>query len=350
MDFIDQIKQFSKRIDSVKNDLLTEEATKTALIMPFFSMLGYDVFNPLEFTPEFTADVGIKKGEKVDYAIISNGEPVILIEAKWIGVQLEQHDSQLFRYFSTTSAKFAILTNGLNYKFYTDLDAPNKMDLKPFMEIDIQNITEGQVNELKKFSKANLDVNELLNAASELRYANDFSKVFAKELSEPSDDFVRFFLTDVYDGVKTQSVIDRFRPVLKKTLNNFITDMMNERIKTVFNKKVEEAEDAPEIEEDSTRIVTTHEEIEAFGIIRNILKDVVNPNKIFYRDTLSYFSILLNDNNRMWICRLRITENRICLGYPDENKKEIVVELDSLYHIEDYKEQLSSVVKRYLGE
>lgn len=82
MDFIDQIKQFSKRVESIKDNLLTEEATKTSVIMPFFSLLGYDVFNPSEFMPEFTSDVGIKKGEKVDYAILNDGEPVILIEAK----------------------------------------------------------------------------------------------------------------------------------------------------------------------------------------------------------------------------------------------------------------------------
>ena len=117
MDFVDQLKQFSKRVETMRETVQTEEATKTAIIMPFFAMLGYDVFNPLEFVPEFTADVGIKKGEKVDYAIIKDGEPVILIECKSISEKLEKHDSQLFRYFGTTSAKFAILTRGIMYRF-----------------------------------------------------------------------------------------------------------------------------------------------------------------------------------------------------------------------------------------
>ena len=356
MDFVDQIKQFSKRIDGIRGSLQTEEATKTALIMPFFSMLGYDVFNPLEFTPEFTADVGIKKGEKVDYAIMVNNDPVILIEAKWIGAPLEQHDSQLFRYFGTTSAKFGILTNGQFYRFYTDLDTPNKMDLKPFLEIDVCNIKEAQVQELKKFCKGNLDVNELLNAASELRYSSAFSKKFSNELTEPSDELVRFFLTDAYDGIKTQSTIDKFRPVLKKTLHDFIDDLMNQRIKTAFNKKPEEPEEplpAPTGDEktnatESSKIVTTHSEIEAFAIVRSILREVVAPMKVFYRDTQSYFGILLNDNNRQWICRLRLGENRNTISYPDENKKEITVELESLYEIEKYKKELIDVVKRYL--
>ena len=128
MDFIDEIKQYSKRVSNLKDSLSTEEATKTSLIMPFFALLGYDVFNPEEFVPEYTADVGIKKGEKVDYAILSNGEPVMLIECKAVKEELKKHDSQLFRYFGTSKAKFAILTNGIIYRFFTDLDEPNKMD------------------------------------------------------------------------------------------------------------------------------------------------------------------------------------------------------------------------------
>lgn len=149
MDFIDQLKQFSKRVESLKDSISTEEATKTSIIMPFFAMLGYDVFNPQEFVPEYTADVGIKKGEKVDYAIFKDGKPVILIECKSINENLEKHDSQLFRYFVTSEAKFAILTNGILYRFYTDLEEPNKMDETPFLEIDILNLKENQVPEIK---------------------------------------------------------------------------------------------------------------------------------------------------------------------------------------------------------
>ena len=154
MDFIDQVKQFSKRVEGLKDSIFTEEATKTSIIMPFFAMLGYDVFNPQEFVPEFTADVGIKKGEKVDYAILLDNKPSILIEAKSINEKLEKHDSQLFRYFGTTEAKFAILTNGIIYKFFTDLEQPNRMDEKPFLVINILDVKEMQVVELKKFSKS----------------------------------------------------------------------------------------------------------------------------------------------------------------------------------------------------
>ncbi|MFV0399210.1 MAG: type I restriction endonuclease [Oscillospiraceae bacterium] len=355
MDFIDQVKQFSKRALSMRESLQTEEATKTAIIMPFFSMLGYDVFNPEEFSPEFTADVGIKQGEKVDYAIMQNGEPIILIEAKWIGGPLEKHDSQLFRYFGTCTAKFGILTNGLIYKFYTDLDAPNKMDLKPFLVIDISDVKESQISELKKFQKSNFNLEEIINTASELRYTNDFRKKLMDELSNPSDDFVRFFLADTYDGVKTQNVIDKFRPILKKALNNYINELMSDKITTALKAEDEVARadadtsENPETAEDS-RIETTQSEIEAYAIVRGLLMDVVPPEDVFYRDTESYFSILYKDNNRKWICRFRIKDDKVLLSYPDENKKEIRHEMASLYDVEEHKDSLIQVVNRYISQ
>ena len=148
MDFEEKIKRFIERIEKLKNSINTEEATKTSLIMPFFQILGYDVFNPDEFTPEYVADVGIKKGEKVDYAIILNETVTILIEAKSINENLKKHDSQLFRYFGTTTAKFAILTNGCEYKFYTDLDELNKMDSTPFLNINLLELKDTDIIEL----------------------------------------------------------------------------------------------------------------------------------------------------------------------------------------------------------
>ena len=150
MDFKDTLKTFINRLEMLKDTVQTEEATKMSLIVPFFQLLGYDVFNPMEFCPEYTADVGIKKGEKVDYAILVKNEPVILIEAKSANRKLDKHSSQLFRYFVTTSARFAILTNGIVYKFYTDLEETNKMDREPFLEINLLNLKESQIAQLAK--------------------------------------------------------------------------------------------------------------------------------------------------------------------------------------------------------
>lgn len=357
MDFIDQVKQFAKRVESMKDSIQTEEATKTSIIMPFFSLLGYDVFNPAEFVPEFTADVGIKKGEKVDYAILSDGEPVILIECKWIGEPLEKHDSQLFRYFGTTKAKFAILTNGLIYRFYTDLEEPNKMDEVPFLEVNILNIKDGQVAELKKFHKSTFNVSDIFDTASELKYSHEFQKVFAAELQSPSDDLLRLFLTSVYPGVKTQAIMEKFRPILKKALNSYVNELMSDKIKSALEVNTEppsesqiaEPEEEPEDEHSTeSRIVTTSEELEAFVIVKMILKDSVPLTDIAYKDTINYFGVLYQGKTTKWICRFIFRGSHKYLILPDENKKEIKIELENIYQITEHADEVVEVLKRYL--
>lgn len=350
MDFIDELKQFSKRVESVKDSIQTEEATKTSIIMPFFAMLGYDVFNPNEFCPEYTADVGIKKGEKVDYAILKDGSPIILIEAKWIGENLQKHDSQLFRYFGTSKAKFAILTNGQIYKFFTDLEEPNKMDEKPFLTVDILDIKEPQVAELKKFCKSNFDVDTIFDIASELKYVNAFKNLFLEQLQSPSDDFTKLFLNDVYSGVKTQNVIDKFRPILKKSLNQCITETMNDKIKTVLDKSdsVEEPIEAPEEQKHEKNITTTDEELEGYFIVKNILKDTVSMDDIFYRDNESYMNVLYKNNRNKWICRFIFTDTQKYILIPDKDKKPIRYDIGNVYDIQNYKNQLIESLKQYL--
>ncbi len=361
MDFIDALRQFSKRVDGLKDNLATEEATKNALIMPFFSMLGYDVFNPDEFMPEFTADVGIKKGEKVDYAILNNGEPVILIECKWVKEPLAKHDSQLFRYFGTSKAKFAILTNGIIYRFYTDLEEPNKMDEKPFLEINILDIKETQVAELKKFHKSAFNIDEICNTASQLKYTNEFKNVFAKDLQSPSDDLVKHFLSAVYSGTKTQNIIEKFRPIVKTSLNQFITEMMNDKIKTALgtnaasedgNNNAPQAETADEPKEpekvDKPKIITTEEELEAYFIIKNLMKDVLPISDVTYKDNERYMAILIGGKTTKWICRLYFNSANKYITIPDANKKEQRFDIKSVYDIESYKEQLTAAVNMYL--
>lgn len=363
MDFIDQLKQFSKRVESMMENIQTEEATKTAIIMPFFSMLGYDVFNPQEFVPEFTADVGIKKGEKVDYAIIKDGEPTILIECKSITENLERHDSQLFRYFGTCSAKFAILTNGIYYRFYTDLEDANKMDKDPFLTINILDIRDNQVPELKKFCKSVFDVEAVFSTASELKYVHAFKEIFADQLKEPSDDFLRFFLQNCYSGAKTQTVLEKFRPILNKALNDSISEMMNDKIKVALggsggSVSVTESKPAGEVQavdeseqadkKRTPNIVTTEEELEAYFIIKNLLSDETDIRNITYKDTESYMNVLFKANTRKWICRLKLSESAKIIIIPDENKKEIKYTFQDIYDLPQYKDMLLDVLHRYV--
>ena len=213
MGFNEDLKQLSERIVSLKENITTEEATKMSMILPFFQLLGYDVFNPSEFCPEYTADIGVKKGEKVDYAILINGYPELLIECKWCGESLSKHGSQLFRYFGTSPAKFGILTNGLTYQFFTDLDETNKMDLTPFLEVHLDDLRDAQINELKKFSKEVFDKDNIFSTASELKYSSLIKNLLAEDLDNPSDEFVRYILSHIYEGQKNQKVVDKFKPI-----------------------------------------------------------------------------------------------------------------------------------------
>ena len=353
MEFNEKVKQFAERVSVLKDTIQTEEATKMSLIVPVFQMLGYDVFNPLEFCPEFTADIGIKKGEKVDYAILEDGKPNILIECKSCSEQLDKHSSQLFRYFGTTPAKFGILTNGIIYRFYTDLEEANKMDLVPFLEVDMLSLKDSSINELKKFCKENFDKDKIFSTAEELKYSSLIKNVLTKEFDSPSDDFVRFVLTNIYEGQKNQRIIEKFTPVVKRAFSSFINEIVNNKISSALSKEPEEPANTTEeskgiTEEPVSKIVTTEDEIESFYIIRGMLAEVVDVNDIVHRDTESYFGILYKDNNRKPICRLNLDRKNKQLFIPDANKKMERFYINSLNDLYKYRSNLIEVVKRYI--
>lgn len=343
MDFKESLKNFSIRIKTIKDSISTEEATKTSIILPSFSLIGYDIFNPNEFVPEFVADVGIKKGEKVDYAIIIDNEPVILIEAKSINKSLEKHDSQLFRYFVSTKAKFAILTNGIIYRLYTDLDETNKMDREPFYEFNLLNITDDDIKEIQKFAKSEFDKDKIFENAAILKYSNIFKNVFTENCNNPSDELVRLFLKDNYKGVKTQNVVDKFKPVLRKAINDCIDEIVKERISALVT---DTGYSTPE--KTTPKSEPMDKELDALVIVKSLLNDIVDMNEITYKKTESYFAILLKNNTRKWITRIIMGDSQITLIIPDENKSEIRIKLDSINDIEKYKNELTDVLKRYI--
>ena len=309
MGFTEDLKQFAERVIPLKENISTEEATKMSMIIPFFQLLGYDVFNPGEFCPEYTADVGVKKGEKVDYAILINGNPEILIECKWCGESLSKHGSQLFRYFGTSPAKFGILTNGLIYQFFTDLDEANKMDLAPFLEINLNDLKDAQINELKKFSKEVFDKDNIFSTASDLKYSSLIKGLLAKDLDDPSDEFVRYILSNVYDGQKNQKVIDKFKSIVKKSFTGFVNDIVNQKISSALTPEADEQpNDTPILDEQKSKIVTTEEEMEAFYIVRGILAGTIPIEDVVYRDTESHFVGLISTqrtSNCLFLMRIR---------------------------------------------
>ncbi len=355
MDFKDEIKQFGIRVEKLKAQISTEEATKNAFIMPFIKALGYDVFDPLEVVPEYVADIGIKKGEKVDYAILKDGHPTILVECKHWGENLDVHNSQLFRYFHTTKAKFGLLSNGIIYRFYTDLVEKNKMDEKPFLEFNVTDIKDNQIEELKKFHKSYFDIDNIVNTASELKYMNELKTFINAEFQNPSDTFVRHFAKQAYPGVLTAKLMEQFTALTKKSIQQYINDLITERLKSAL-KKENEVEQSSEQElvivptVSESKVETTEEELEGFMIVKTILRQKISSSRIAYRDAQSYFAILLDDNNRKTICRLYLNGAKKYFAYLDEQKKEIRSEIASLDDIFNFAEMLHQIVANYDSE
>ena len=200
---------------------------------PKLTPMGYNVFDPTEVVPEFTADVGTKQGEKVDYAIFKDDEVIMLIECKKYGSDLtDVHTSQLYRYFSVVHARIAVLTDGVVYRFYTDLEESNKMDTKPFLEFNMLDVQQQWVNELKRFTKSAFDLDATLTAASDLKYTKEIKQIMVEQLEAPSEDFVRFFLTYVYSGRQRQTVVQQFTDIVRRALNQFL----NEQLINAYNQ------------------------------------------------------------------------------------------------------------------
>lgn len=356
MDFTERLNVLSVKIKQQINAITTEEATKTAFVMPFIhNVLGYDVFDPSEVTPEFVCDVGTKKGEKIDYAIIKNNEVQILIECKKIGEPLNiNHASQLFRYFHVTNARISILTNGQIYRFYTDLDAPNKMDEKPFLEIDLLDIDENIIPELKKLTKASFDLESIINAAGELKYVSQIKKIIHIQLNNPEDDFVKFFASRVYDGILTQKVRESFLNLTKKAATQYINDQINERLKSAITgipaiSAEQPSEALPEdvdSQKDDSDVVTTNEELEGYHVVKAITRTVLDASRITQRDTKSYFGILVDDNNRKPICRLHFNRSQKYIGLFDIDKNETrhpIGTVDDIYSFADILKATASL-------
>lgn len=356
MDFIDKIHELAARIPSQLDHIQTEEATKNALILPFISALGYNVFDPREVVPEFVADVGEKKGEKVDYAIFIDGKPSILFECKWCGVDIDKgHAHQLNRYFTMTDARFGVLTNGIIYRFYSDLEDKNLMDKKSFLDFNMLDIDESLIEELKKFTKSSFNLEDNIITAEELKYTKEIKRIIDEQTREPSDEFVKFFASQVYSGKGRMSrpKIEQFSEITKKALRQFINDKISERLKLALVPpqaepskgelpEQEKLEDRP-----SDETLTTEEEYEGYYIVKTILREVIDSKRVNLRDVKSYCNVLLDNNNRKPICHFYFDTSQKYVGLFDEQKHEEKVPINDLDDIYRYADQLKSTVKFY---
>ncbi|URZ07568.1 type I restriction endonuclease [Clostridium felsineum] len=340
MAFKEDLQKLSIQINERKVHITNEEMTKQALIIPFLQVLGFDVFNPLEIRPEYVADFGKKKGEKVDYALFKDNLPIAFLEAKSIDENLSNHDAQLSRYFNAVpEVKIGILTNGIHYKFFTDLTADNIMDDDPFLVFDITNMSDSDIENVSKFKKESFDTDYLVKYAEELVYTSALNDTLKDLFKNPSDEFVRFLIKDFSNIRVTNNVLERFRPIVKKAISNAVLDIVS---KGLFQQEAAVIEDDSKVtdtqnssdelknntsshEHQRREIITTKEELETFDMIKTILNDAnKNIDNINYKDTVNYFSIF-NKNSTKWFIRIQLdmANKNILTKLPIEKAQEL---------------------------
>lgn len=358
-DLIDDIRAIASRIEKSRDAVSTEEATKNAFIMPFIAALGYDVFDPMEVTPELVADVGTKKGEKIDYAILKDGKPIMLFECKHHGANLDtEHASQLFRYFACSDCRVAVLTNGIEYRLFTDLEAPNKMDAKPFLVFKVTDFPESLIPELKKLTKASFDIDAVLSTANELKYMREIKGLLGQQLVTPSDEFVKFCSSGIGIPRLTPALKEQFTQLTRKAFGEFISDRLSDKLKSALGasapsvsyetKVATEFVEAESKQDKDPKIVTTEEELEGYYVVKAILRDIVDVRRVNHRDQQSYFGILLDDNNRKPILRLHFNgQKQKYLSLFNEDKSEEKVPISDADDIYAHAERIRATVQRY---
>lgn len=340
-----------------------EEATKQSLILPMLDALGFDIWDPSEVCPEYDADFAIKKlgqKEKVDLAVFLGGIPRIYMEVKSAGTVLDGHQGQLARYFNATSTvSLAILTNGVEYRFFTDTGDPNLMDPSPFHVVKLDAIDQG-LEILARFHKSVFSPDAIREFATRLNYTAKIANFLRNELDlrekEPSEAFVRWVLGEErsFTGRVTANVVDRFQSIVKDALQIVLRDIVRRSV-AALDKEVTSAAtvddptpaavpsptthevippletNAPEVlelDDVRSRLVTTENELQLFALVKEIFdgsefagaeffdrrtrKSI--PLEISYKDTTGYFCIYFNRPSS-WIIRSVVEGRSPWIGF-----------------------------------
>ena len=358
MDFKDAVLQLAERIVKQKDAITTEEGTKNAFIMPMIAALGYDVFNPFEVIPEMDCDIVKKRGEKIDYAIMKNERPIILLECKHWKQNLNLHDTQLQKYFVASNARFGVLANGIEYRFYTDLDKANIMDGKPFLVVNMLDLSDADIEQLKKFHKSYYNESEILSNAQELQITIQIKDILNKNFQSPGDEFTRYFVRCLNDGKSSPKLIEQYKTIIKKSIASIINDTISDRLSVAIKNEEQRVEDTKQEQQyndkdttpklpdgtvaidEENGIITTQEEIDAYNIIRSILRKHISANKIIYQDFKTYFSISL-ETRYWWVCRLYFggRKKSICFA-TDDYKPSDKIELETIDDLFTHSEKL----------
>lgn len=356
-DIEDGLREIGRRVEEQVEHINTEAGTRQALVEPFIKeVLGFDPSNVREVRPEFTADVGTKQGEKVDYAIQVDDKPIILIEVKKVGTKLAAEEPhQLYRYFNTvSSARFGIFTNGVRYLFYSDLSQPNVMDQRPFFEIDFdESLDHAKVSEIKKFTKSEFDAESILASANRLKYTNAVKVALQEEFSDPSEDLVKLLMKRAnYEGLRTRQRVQEFQQYTTSAASQWLAEAVREKLNAALasneGQATEESTTESPADDEGDEIITTADEWSAFYSVKSILHGLVEQPRVTMRDLKNVCLILLDDNRRQWIARLYFGGRQYRLGLPDADGNERRIDIGSPDDIFDFADDVRGSLRRLI--
>lgn len=319
--FIERLKGHIEHVKKVGQHCSTEETTKQALILPLLDILGFNPYDPTKVLAEFSADLpGVKVAERVDYALYCNGQPVMFVEAKAYNVDLTNHAPQLARYFnSSLGVTIGALTNGREWRFFTDLINPNVMDDRPFLVIDFKKAKAEDLVQLAEFKHDNFHVEKLRYFAEENNYIQQFKAVIKRSINDVDIDFVRYVAQQA--NIQRQlnaKFLESIQPFVQQAVQQAISDTVVKGLSAptiITAQPIEEKPIEPEIvdtglknliDPNNEKIVTTVEEQQIFNLVAEIFPDV----ELSSRDTESYFSVVYQGKNNRWLFRYDVNRRR----------------------------------------
>ncbi|ENX8847897.1 TPA: type I restriction endonuclease [Neisseria gonorrhoeae] len=323
--FKERIASHAEHVKKVAHICTTEETTKQALILPLLDILGFSAFDPNKVRAEYQADFpGAKSGERVDYALFCNGAPVMFIEAKSYTENLSNHCPQLSRYFNATpEIAICAITNGREWRFFTDLSNKNIMDSEPFLTVDVTILNENDMAQLYQFRHDKFQPDALRSLAEESIYLTAFTESITESLKEVDLDFVRYVAGRAnIQRQFTQRYLESIRHIVKQAVQNTVSSMVVSGLsapkvqeEAAPVEKEQEDPTAPIIDPENNKIVTTYSERRLFDLVKSILPDDAS---IEAKDTESYFGVLVDGKSNRWILRYFDNKQRPSVIFPIE--------------------------------
>ena len=230
MSFQQNLSLLQQQIHRFKSQVPNKEAAKLAFVLPFIECLGFNIRDPYEVKPGYSLNIDCTDSQRIDYCMIVNDAPAFLLACENPSLPLDIMKSPLYPCFSRIACKFAILTNGIEYHFYSDLEVDGILDSRPFFSVDLEGLSASQVEGLSRFQKDVFNPKEILVAVTNLKFRRDLKEALYQELVNPSEEFIFHILKSIKIGRVTQKLIEAYRPDVKECIRETLEELVDDMI------------------------------------------------------------------------------------------------------------------------